>query len=86
MITTVQTGRPLNIGLGGERIVQLAGEAHVPGVEVVLEPVVVGARVADVEDGLAVGWRVVGVPLELQVVLSRGQWGLHTVGPWSDHK
>ena len=83
MITTVQTGRPLNIGLGGERIVQLAGEAHVPGVEVVLEPVVVGARVADVEDGLAVCRGVVLVPLQLQIMFTVGLRRLDAVRPCS---
>ena len=81
VITTVETGRPLDIWLRGEGVVLLAGESHVPLVEVRLEPVVVRARVADVEDSLAVGWRVVGVPLELQVVLAGGDRGLHTVRP-----
>ena len=41
IITTIDTGRPLDIGLRGEDVVFLAGEGHVPLVEIVLEPVVV---------------------------------------------
>ena len=38
VITTIDAGRPLDIGLRGERVVSLAGQCHIPLVEVILEP------------------------------------------------
>ena len=38
VVTTIDTGWPLDIGLGGEHVVSLTGESHVPLVEVVFEP------------------------------------------------
>ena len=59
----------------------MAGEGEVPEVVVVLEPVVGGASIADIENSLAVRGGVVGVPHQLQFVLGWGAGWAHTVRP-----
>ena len=78
-IITIKTCWPLNIRFTGEHVVRLAGEGHVPLVEVVLEPVVGGPSIADIEDGLSVCGGIVRVPLQQQVVLTVRLGWLHTV-------
>ena len=82
-IFTVETSWPLDIRFTGEHVFLLAGEGHVPLVEVVLEPVPLGAGVADVEDGLAVCRGVVLVPLQLQIMFTVGLRRLDAVRPCS---
>ena len=69
-LVTIETSWPLDVIFVGEHVVSLAGEGHVPLVEVVLEPVVLGARATDVENRLSVRWRVVRVPLQLKIVFA----------------
>ena len=80
-LVTIETSWPLDVIFVGEHVISLAGEGHVPLVEVVLEPVVLGARATDVENRLPVCWRVVRVPLQLKIVFAVRLRRLDTVRP-----
>ena len=82
-MVTIETSWPLDVIFVGEHVVSLAGEGHVPLVEVVLEPVVLGARATDVENRLPVRWRVVRVPLQLKIVFAVRLRRLDAVRPCS---